>query len=517
MRSRKELKKNARGALKRNYWGIVITCALIAIVMGYFTNPVTSIENAVKFRNGGYVHKADADIVMADNARRETLSNTDIVDKFLGGMGMENEDAKKWTAGVLSVFARNTEGAGNVMYGIINAINQIAFGDRLSPRIIISMGVLLSLIILIFLKNILKVGYCRYLLEVRAYSRTRLNRVLFPWHIKRGRKVVKTTFLKSLYQFLWNFTIIGGIIKRYSYRLVPYIAAENPDITAKDAIALSRRMMDGNKWRTFVLDLSFLPWRVLNVLTLNFLNVLFIAPYANLTDAELYMSLREKAKTDKISNSDKLCDELLSADVTNGEYPVNEYMIPPYPSRHWAHADYDRNYSITSLILIFFTFSFIGWLWEVGLHLFTTGVFVNRGVSYGPWLPIYGTGGVLVLIVLKKLRNKPALTFLATMVLCGIVEYFTSWYLEWSRGMRWWDYSGYFLNLNGRICLEGLIVFALGGSAAIYLIAPSLDNLFCKIPKKIKITICVALVTLFLCDQTYSHFVPNSGKGITDY
>ncbi len=515
MRDRKELKKSAKGALRRNYWGIVITCALIAIVMGYFTNPITSIEKAAK--SSGYIADANTDIVMADTARQEPVSNTEIVDKFLGGIGMENDGAKKWTAGVLSIFARNTEGAGNIMYGVINSVNQIAFGDRLSPRIIISLGVLVSLFILIFLKNVLKVGFCRYLLEVRAYSRTRLDRVLFPWHIKRGRKVAKTTFLKMLYQFLWNFTIIGGIIKRYSYRLVPYIAAENPDIKANDAITLSRRAMNGNKWRTFILDLSFLPWRVLNVLTLNFLNVLFIEPYTRLTDAELYMSIREKAKAEKLVNADKLCDTLLDAGITDGEYPVDEYIIPPHPSRLWAHADYNRNYSITSLILIFFAFSLIGWLWEVGLHLFTTGQFVNRGVSYGPWLPIYGTGGVMVLIVLKKLRNKPALTFLATMVLCGIVEYFTSWYLEWSRGMRWWDYSGYFLNLNGRICLEGLIVFALGGSAAIYLIAPSLDNLFCKIPKKIKITICVALVTLFLCDQTYSHFVPNTGKGITDY
>ena len=517
MWKRKELKKKAKGTLKRNYWGIVITCALIAIIMGYFINPITSIESVVKFSNGEYTSKADTDIVMADTARQETLSNTEIVDEFLGGVGMENEAAKDWTAGVLSMFARNTEGAGSVLYGVINSINQIAFGDRLSPQIIISLGVLVSLLILIFIKNVLAVGFCRYLLEIRTYSRTRLNRVLFPWHIRRGTRIAKTTLLKMLYQFLWDLTIIGGIIKRYSYRLVPYIIAEYPDINAKDAIALSRRMMDGSKWNTFILDISFLPWRILNFFTLNFLNVLFIEPYTRLTNAELYMKLRSKAKTDKLINADKLCDVLLDADVTNGEYPVNEYIIPPYPSRHWAHADYDRKYSLTSLILIFFAFSLIGWLWEVGLNLFTMGTFVNRGVSYGPWLPIYGTGGVLVLIVLKKLRSKPALTFLSTMALCGIVEYFTSWFLEMSRGMKWWDYSGYFLNLNGRICLEGLIVFALGGCAAIYLIAPSLDDLFNKIPKKIKITMCIVLVTVFLCDQTYSHFVPNSGKGITDY
>lgn len=123
----------------------------------------------------------------------------------------------------------------------------------------------------------------------------------------------------------------------------------------------------------------------------------------------------------------------------------------------------------------------------------------------------------MVLVLLKKLRNRPALMFAATMVLCGVVEYATSWYLEFSKGMKWWDYSGYFLNLNGRICLEGLLVFALGGCAAVYLIAPALDGLFQKIPQRKKRTICAVLLALFCADQVYSHFNPNSGKGITDY
>ena len=150
------------------------------------------------------------------------------------------------------------------------------------------------------------------------------------------------------------------------------------------------------------------------------------------------------------------------------------------------------------------------------LFLFTRGEFINRGTSHGPWLSIYGVGGTVVLIVLKKFRNKPWLTFLLSMVLCGVIEYFTSLILEKVQGMRWWDYSGYFMNFQGRICLEGLVVFALGGCAAVYLVAPSLDHLFCKIPMKIKKIICVVLVVLFVADMAYSAFVPNIGEGITD-
>ena len=71
-----------------------------------------------------------------------------------------------------------------------------------------------------------------------------------------------------------------------------------------------------------------------------------------------------------------------------------------------------QDYSVSSLVLMFFTFSGIGWLWEVGLHLVVDGMFFNRGFMAGPWLPIYGTGGVLILVLLKKWRSRPLLASL---------------------------------------------------------------------------------------------------------
>ena len=137
---------------------------------------------------------------------------------------------------------------------------------------------------------------------------------------------------------------------------------------------------------------------------------------------------------------------------------------------------------------------------------------------HGPWLPIYGTGGVLILIILNKFRKKPVVEFLTTITLCGIIEYFTSYFLEIAHnGQKWWDYSGYFLNLNGRICAEGLLVFGLGGLAIVYIVAPYLDNYINKINKKITIPICIILVAIFSADHFYSKEHPNTGKGITDY
>lgn len=182
----------------------------------------------------------------------------------------------------------------------------------------------------------------------------------------------------------------------------------------------------------------------------------------------------------------------------------NETLKNPAPDSLWA------------FILLFFLMSFAGWLWEVFLFLVSTGTFVNRGFLHGPWLPIYGFGSVLILVTLRRLRTKPFLEFAAIVLLCGCLEYGASWYLELVYdGMKWWDYSGGFLNLNGRICVEGLLVFGVGGMLLVYQIAPFLHRLSAQIPKRILILVCLMLLLLFGADLSYSDEHPNTGKGIT--
>lgn len=177
--------------------------------------------------------------------------------------------------------------------------------------------------------------------------------------------------------------------------------------------------------------------------------------------------------------------------------------------------EYGKLYKITDYILFFFAFSFIGWIWEVCLVLVQTGKLVNRGVLLGPWLPIYGSGGVLILLLLRKMFNKPIVTFFSMTILCTVIEYITSWYLEVTKGVRWWDYSNYLLNINGRVCLEGAIVFGIGGCAVVYLLAPKLSKVFNKLSNYILVPICVILTFLFTIDVIYSHYHPNMGEGVT--
>ena len=141
---------------------------------------------------------------------------------------------------------------------------------------------------------------------------------------------------------------------------------------------------------------------------------------------------------------------------------------------------------------------------------------VNKGTMFGPWLPIYGFGAVFILVLLKKYRKNPYQLFLMAFLLCGILEYTTAWYLETFKGLKWWDYTGFFLNIHGRVCLEGLMLFGFGGCILTYMVCPLLKNLYKKININVKKTVCIVLVCLYLIDLGYSHFHPNTGVGITN-
>lgn len=210
-------------------------------------------------------------------------------------------------------------------------------------------------------------------------------------------------------------------------------------------------------------------------------------------------------------------EDLRALDQYPGIAPQQQAHIALGGQRKILHRNYHRKYALTSIILIFFIFALIGWLWEVAIHVVEDGKLVNRGTLHGPWLPIYGAGGILGVILLRKFVDRPVLTFFLVVTVCSVVEYATSWYLETYRHIQYWNYDGYFMNLNGRICLEGALVFGFAGCAGIYILAPFFDDQIKKIPPKIKIALCIILVTALTADFLYSTKYPNKGEGITDY
>ncbi|PGL66760.1 DUF975 family protein [Bacillus sp. AFS055030] len=108
-------------------------------------------------------------------------------------------------------------------------------------------------------------------------------------------------FLTYLYSTLWTLLlIVPGIIKSYSYRMAPYIFIEEPHLTPNDAITKSRRMMDGYKWKLFCLDISFIGWIILCILTVG-IGFLWLFPYMNASEAHFYHELKNKENDSNIS------------------------------------------------------------------------------------------------------------------------------------------------------------------------------------------------------------------------
>lgn len=176
---------------------------------------------------------------------------------------------------------------------------------------------------------------------------------------------------------------------------------------------------------------------------------------------------------------------------------------------------YARTYRPVSLILFFFLFSSVGWIWEVFLHFVADGTLVNRGILTGPWLPIYGAGSVLVLVLLKRWRDRPLHLFGLIMLLSGLIQYFTSLVMETIFDARWWDYSDMLFHVNGRICLESLLIFGLCGLIFTYILAPKLEDFLLTVSLRMRLILCTVSGIIFLLDLIHSCVFPNVGPGIT--
>ena len=505
----KDVKMAAFQNMRSAYFMNVVVVFIVAILISAGYN-YTLIDNIYQNSNISLMlethHKTNAIIL------EEFLEGQRIFDIEINA----HNTAEKYTKGYFSVIVNEITGTGSIGFGILNGINKIIFSGRISESISIFIMMFISIMIMIFIRNIVIVGKCRYFLEQRQYKNTGIDRLIFVFRTGAARNVAVVMLIRSVCQTLWNLTVIGGIYKRYEYFMIPYILAENPNITYKQAFKMSKDMMQEEKLNTFKIELSLVPFLLLDGATMHLLTLFFLDPYKECIYSELYARLRCKKKA-LIENGEFLYDNLLFENISALEsYPDVKCPTSYLEIRRWLIADYNRNYSLENCVLFFFAFSSIGWIWEVFFYLLNEGKFINRGTMFGPWLPIYGLGGLVIILFLKPLRKNPALMFSGAFVVCGALEYSAAWILETFFHSKWWDYTGYFCNLHGRICLEGLLVFGLAGVFTTYFIAPILDNLFNKIDKKTKRTICMILIIAFMGDFFYSVNNPNAGEGITD-
>lgn len=173
--------------------------------------------------------------------------------------------------------------------GLVNGLFAAVF------TVAVLIMVLIFIILKIFIGNLLIVGGKRFFMENREYN-SRVSAVMYGFKSGNYGNIVLTMFLKDLFIALWTLLfVIPGIIKSYEYRMVPYVLSENPGIDRRRAFEISKQMMYGQKMDTFIMDLSFIGWGVLSVITCGLFGVFFTAPYVEASFAELYAVFRVHA------------------------------------------------------------------------------------------------------------------------------------------------------------------------------------------------------------------------------
>ena len=257
MWDRKELKAKGKAAYRANRVMCIIAALLLMIATG--AGGAASASSSLKYRSND-LNKFEY------NVGYDTGDTLDAAEDIFG----DNDASQGSTGGSLIT---------PVIIGIVLVVIVVA----------LAFGLALGA----FLLNPLQVGAQKFFIDNATDQTTGLNKdnigVAFS---DNYMKVVGSMFSTGIFTALWCLLlIIPGIYKAYCWRLVPYIVSEEPAITGAEARALSNQMMLGSKWDSFVLDLSFIGWKILGAFTLGILNIVFTNPYQAATNAELYLTL----------------------------------------------------------------------------------------------------------------------------------------------------------------------------------------------------------------------------------
>ena len=160
--------------------------------------------------------------------------------------------------------------------------------------------------------------------------------------------------------------------------------------------------------------------------------------------------------------------------------------------------------TIKIYFLLFLIYSFLGWCMEVCVSLVERKKFVNRGFLLGPYCPIYGSGAILITLLLNVFKDKPVLLFFMAILVCGILEYLTSFFMEKIFRLIWWDYSKKKFNINGRVCLDTIIPFGILGMIIMYITNPFLLEKINILPSNVLSIIFYIMLVIYVIDNIIS-------------
>ena len=287
MWTRKQIKTKAKEVFKVNYWKCVLVGLIFCVIVGGASGTFSGGVSGMSSTGSGLMYNratstAEDDMDDLENEFDEIADNIDEIENS------EGED----TAVGITIASTDEDGTDIDVDTADVAIGIAAFGFFfIAMMIIILIATVIGFAIKIFLINPVESG-CKNFFRRNLDEPANLSSVTFGFD-KNYKNAVKTAFFKDLFVWLWSLLfVIPGIIKAYEYRLVPYIYAENPDMKYSDILAESSKLMKGNKWKTFVLDLSFIGWEILSLMTCGLLSVFYVDPYRLQTDAALYEAIK---------------------------------------------------------------------------------------------------------------------------------------------------------------------------------------------------------------------------------
>lgn len=157
-------------------------------------------------------------------------------------------------------------------------------------------------------------------------------------------------------------------------------------------------------------------------------------------------------------------------------------------------------YTVSQWVLFFYIYCFIGWVWESCYVSVKEKKLVNRGFLKGPFLPIYGSGALCVLIVTIPVRGNIPLMFLTGMVSATLLEYVTGAVMERLFRVRYWDYTGKFLNINGYVCLGSTLCWGVMTVLIVDVVHQYIERLVFAVDEKYVTMLVLALTPVITAD-----------------
>ena len=336
MWKRKILKKKARLSMRQNYWRMIAVCFIITMLTTAYPTTTTFLSAQTSSLSPG----PQSSISFTPNETnsevlRETISN---IAQVVGA----SKSSEELTAAGMNILVDLYTTSTSAFFSLLRTVNTFLTEHWDLSILFLFVGVIVSFLYQLFVNHILLIGEKRFFLEAHNYHQTRISKIFFLYKLRFLTGPAWIMFCRTLFQSLWNFTIIGGVIKYYEYRMIPFILAENPSIGRKDAFFLSCQLMQHNKWKLFQLHFSFIGWRILSLLTFGLLDFVYVNPYLTSCEAELYLTLRRNYVLSRSARYEELNDSYLEHvpsedellilkalyDDSQGPYTRISYFVP---------------------------------------------------------------------------------------------------------------------------------------------------------------------------------------------